>query len=459
MKIAPILLLLLFLFGPATVTAQMPIDDLWKSAAFRRAFTASYGIDARIEPTINTAEREVLETVANEMEDGDRDGAVAALTGSSLLGDSAALMFSLGNLRFEQGRNDDALENFERAVELYPNFRDAHRNLAMVLVNLERFDEAQPHLVRALELGARDGLTLGLLGYVHLGAGRHQAALQAYRLAQLTMPEETQWKIGEAEALLELGDARATASIYGELLSAQPEDAAHWGRQAEAWLQLAEPEKAIANLEMVRRMGKLEAAGVISLGHLYLNATLLEDALACYRDAIEAEPPAPATRVVDAVENLVRFRHFDAADSLAKRLEERPAYAALLTFGEPGSEPGSDWSRLQRSLALIALETGEDREEAAKRVEALVESNPLDGAALVLLGRFRLEQERVEEAIMLFEQATAEAEHEVEALRRIGEVRVRQGNYEAALEVLERALALQPDEALETYIRAVRGLR
>ena len=37
-------------------------------------------------------------------------------------------------------------------------------------------------------------LTLGLLGYVHSNADRHQAALQAFRLAQLTMPAETQWK-------------------------------------------------------------------------------------------------------------------------------------------------------------------------------------------------------------------------------------------------------------------------
>ena len=43
-------------------------------------------------------------------------------------------MFALANIRFEQGESEDAIEGFTRVLELYPNFRDAHRNLAVALV-------------------------------------------------------------------------------------------------------------------------------------------------------------------------------------------------------------------------------------------------------------------------------------------------------------------------------------
>jgi tetratricopeptide (TPR) repeat protein len=429
--------------GPA------PVDPLWQSEAFRRAFTGSYGTDGRIEPTITAEERAVLETVAAKMRAGDRDGAVAALTGSSLLERSAALLFSLGNLRFEQGDAAGAVQRLEQAVALYPSFRDARRNLAVALVRENRVEDARPHLVRALELGAQDGLTLGLLGYVHAGAGRHQAALQAYRLAQLTMPEEAQWKLGEAEALLALDDPQATVSIYGELLASRPENALYWLGQADAWHRLGKPWHAIANLEFVRRLGKLDAAQTIGLGHLYLNEGAVASAVASYRAGVEATPPPPFAKAVDAVEALCGHREWTAAREIAD---------ALPVPDPSGSgTAAADGARLDRCLALIELETG-DAAEGERRVKALVAADPTDGLALVLLARYRAREGKTEEAVQLFEQAARDPEAEDEALRRHAQLEVERGDYGTAAKLLGQALALRPDPGLEAYLDSVRRL-
>ncbi len=443
-----------------SVRAPMTIDPLWKSEEFRRAFTASYGIDARIEPTVNTEEKAVLESVSTEMASGDREGAIAKLTSRADLNDSAALIFALGNLRFEEGKTGDAVANFERAVELYPNFRDAHRNLAVALVQQSQFEKAEPHLIRAMELGARDGLTLGLLGYVHASADRYQASLQAYRLAQLTMPDEPQWKLGEAHALLALDDPRASASLYTELIARRRADGVLWMNQADAYLQLGEPERGIANLEFVRRLGKLGPAETASLGHLYLNEDLVVSAMDCYREAITAEPPVPLAKAVDAVENLTRFRHWTEARELSEALAAAPAYAQALTSPESVEEGDKDLvgaeirSRLTRSRALIELEVG-DAEIGAGMVRQLIDADPLDAPALILMAKFESHRERVEEAEMLLEQAARVPEYEPEALRALGEMRVRMGRYGEALEPLRRSLALEPDESLAAYLDAV----
>ncbi len=474
----PVPALLAIITSPAAAAearAPMSIDPLWESAAFRRAFTASYGVDSRIEPKVTSDEKAVLDAVADEMADGDRDGAIARLTSYARLNDSAALIFALGNLRFEGGTIDDAVANFERAVELYPNFRDAHRNLAVALVQRSQFDRAEPHLVRALELGARDGLTLGLLGYCHANAGRHQAALQAYRLAQLTMPEETQWKLGEAHALLDLDDPRASASIYTGLLDDRPTDESLWINQADAFLQLGEPEKGIANLEFARRLGRLGAAETLALGHLYLNESLPEPAMVCYLEALGAEKPAPLGKAVDAVENLTRFREWTSAADLATAIESVPAYAVALggepaesvaepdqkeagessTVEQPEAKPDpAAVSRLVRCRALIELRIG-DPEKGAELVRGLIDADPLDTEALMLMARFHAEAERYEEAEMLLEQAARDPDVEAEALRNLGELRVSQGRFAEALEPLRRSHDLQPDPNLAAYLEAV----
>lgn len=433
-----------FAAGSGRAGEVLPIDPLWKSAEFRKVFTASYGVDARIEPRLSTEEKAVLDGVAGEVADGDRDGAVAKLTGSSLLGNSPALIFNLGNLRFEQGRLEDAVENFQKAVELYSNFRDAHRNLAVALVQVGDFEKAEPHLRRSIELGAADGVTFGLLGYCHAMAGRHQAALQAYRRAQLTMPEETQWLVGEAQALTALNDHEAAESLFVGLLQQRPSDFGLWLRQADVWLRSDEPEKAIANLEMVRRMGRLPADEMASLGHLYLEQSLPERALGCYQEALTGGEVAA---VLDGLDYLCGYRHFSQASELAEKLVDRSEIAAVSSFS----------GRLERARALIDLrsESG-DVAAGVARVTALLDRDPLDGEALLLLADHHAGNGGRELAEMLLERAAKVDGTRAEALMSHGRLLVEDREYADGLKLIEQSLALQPRAGMEEYVAAVR---
>lgn len=443
--------LALFAVGSRTFAAPLPIDPLWKSEAFRKAFTGSYGIDSRIEPKVSSAEKAVLEAVAAKMAAGDRTGAASALAGSELLKGSAALIFDLGNLRFEEGKRDDAIENFGSALKLYPNFRDAHRNLAVALVQAADFTKAEPHLRRALELGAQDGLTLGLLGYCHSNAGRPQAALQAYRSAALTMPDEPQWKLGEAGALLALDELGAAASIYEEVLQLQPEQVGIWVNLADVRLQQGEPVLAIADLEVARRLGGLGAAELLSLGHLYLNESLPARAMSTYRAGLAADSPVPFAKAVDAVEYLARFGRWEDAKSLAAEIRDKTTYAEALGADDKPA------ARFDRALAIIEMKVG-DAEAGAALVRKVVEKNPLDGQALMLLADFRHGQGGVEEALMLLEQAVADPIYEARAQRRRGEILVGRRDYAGAVKALRKAQALDPDEALRDYLESVESL-
>ena len=447
--VKPIFRLLLSLLLADTVAhaEPLPIDPLWKSTSFRRAFTASYGIDSRIEPPIDTAEKAVLDTVARKMAAKDRPGAISALIGSSILTKSAALRFNLGNLRFEEARLDDAATNFQKALELYPNFRDAHRNLAVVLIQQDKFTDAEPHLTRAIELGARDGGTLGLLGYVHAVADRQQPALQAYRLAQMTQPDEIQWKIGEAQALLALQDHAAAESLFDALIQEQPSHRGLWLQQASLWFESEHPDNAIANLELAHRMSPLSPSEQISLGHLYLREDLIEPAEKHYLDALSREPAAPVSVALDAAEYLLQLEEWTIFEKAAAIIEEAYEF-----------EPSSDThSRFTRQKALYALEIGQT-DKGALLVEALLSQNPLDGQALILLSRYRDHQGRPEEATHLLEQAVKSPEVAAEALFQLGKRAVTAARYKDALSYLEESLEIEPRPGLETYLEQIRTL-
>ncbi len=436
----------------ATATAApMPMNPLWKSTQFREAFTASYGIDSRIEPRVNAEEKTTLEAIAKRMAEGNRAAAIELLQVNPMLKQSAVMLFNLGNLLFEEEKQKEAVTNFKSAIALYPNFRDAHRNLAVAMVQNDRINVAEPHLRRALELGAQDGLTLGLLGYCHESAGRPQSALQAYRRATLTMPDEFQWRLGEGRVLIALGQLAAAASIFEELLDKIPQQMNIWSHLADIRLQQGEPSLAIADLEVARRLNSLDPPIIISLGHLYLNESLYQRAMECYQEGVTADPPPPLTRTTDAIDFLLRARRWNDAGKLTQTIESIDAYEKQLSGESEAS------ARLERAKAFIEFHSGES-ESGARRIALIVNKNPLDAQALLLLADFHRTNKRQEQALMYLEQAAEVKEYRVEALRKQGEILVQRGDYSKAIPLLNKAHNLAPDEILGQYIATLKEL-
>ena len=452
MRLLPALLSLV-LFGSAQA-APLPIDPLWKSEIFRKSITASYGIDSRIEPRITEDEAFYLEESAKAMAANDRPKAIATLAESTLLAESPAMLFSLASLEFEEEKVEDSVKHFEAALEKFPNFRDAHRNYSVVLVQTGKLKEAKAHLVRALELGSQDGLTAGLLAYCHAHDGHHQAALDAYRLALLTQPDERQWQLGAVQALNALKHSREAASMLEALLEKTPADPQLWLMKADASINLDEDLKSAAHLEVVHRCGALDPNATLSLGHLYLQNNLPALAFERYRAAITASEPASINRAVEAVEMFLNSSDWPRGKEVATWIELAEVYRPAL---DPEKGDKSLISRLVRARALLELETG-DRETGAKRLGEWLRNEPLDGPALILLARFRNEAGERETAEMLLEQASRIPESAATAHLDHGRLLVTAGDYEKALEHLAKSQELNPNPALGEYLGAIRDL-
>ncbi len=450
--------LLLALSGSATLAGAAgpgPIDPLWQSESFRASFTATYGIDSRVEPVFTEDESVYLKQSADAMAAGKREEAMKILRETSLLAESAILQFTLASHEFESGNSDAAVKGLEAAIAKFPQFRDAHRNLGIVLVQTNQLDKAKPHLVKALQLGAQDGVTAGLLAYCHAVAGHHQSALDAYRLAMLTQPEERQWRLGAAQALLSLEQPREASSLLQTLIDEEPTEMALWLQQADVYVHLDQPISAASNLEIVHRMGGLDPDGLIALGHLYQQNGMPDLALTRYQAALTAEQAPDLSKAIEALELYVSNSDWTRAKEVGKWIDQRSEYKTDPAGGR-AMDPAAG-SRLTRARALIELESG-DREAGARRIEEWVRQQPLDGEALILLARFREEAGQKVEAIMLLEQAERVPATAAEAHLVHGRLLVESGDFTAAVEKLEKALELRHSDSVAEYLASVREL-
>ncbi|MDF7799548.1 tetratricopeptide repeat protein [Pontiellaceae bacterium B1224] len=420
---------------------KWPVSNHWKTDQFQNAFTASYGIDAAVEPRIRPEAQEVLRSVADKMKDQNRKGAVIKLQESIWLKNSPALQFSLANLLVEEARNEDAIGHYERAIDLFPTYRDAYRNLAFVLVRADRAAEALPLLSRSIELGANDGLTFGLLAWCHTEAGRHRSALQAYRQAQLIDPEQVQWKQGEAFALLALGQAGPAINTFNELMIENPETLAYVQARADAWMMLGDYDKAIVDLEFVRRSAPASVDSLMALGHLYLQIGLPKLAVDCFLDA--AQNADEIEFLYDALDPLLAREYWNEAQQLIDVLQ------AASEFESP---------RLIRAQAFLSLEKGQT-ESAIQSLEKITQADPMDADALLMLAKAYRITKRPAEAALMLEQAALVPAVQLSALLQLGQVQVELGLYDEAITTLERANRLDPQPAIQEYIAAIRNLQ
>lgn len=444
-----ILLGLSFLLaGPVAIADDggFPGQDFWRDPGFLQSFMGSYGFATDIEPRVTRQEQELLREIGDLMS-ADPDAATRRLQQAVTADSSAALDFVLANLHFQRDQLDQAAQRYEIALEKFPGFMRARKNLGMVHLRQGDYSAAARSLTRAIELGGGDSATFGLLGLSRLQQDRPHAAEGAYRQALMLDPENTPWRLGLGQSLLSQERYREAAALLEELIEDHPGQGEYRLHLANAFLGLNEPRRAALQYEVVRRQEQATGQSLATLGDLYLNDSLTGLALEVYLEAIERDrPPSP-----------------DRALRAARALADRGAWVEterLVAAIESGRD--DTWSdqtelNLLRIRARLSMQAGEI-DEAVDLLHRIVERDPLDGASLILLAGHYGGSGEPERAELLFERAARAPGHEAEALRRHAEFLVQRGRLEPAAELLRRAQQIEPREYAAQYLERIENV-
>jgi tetratricopeptide (TPR) repeat protein len=431
----------------ALASAQSPP---WSGASvlddpeWQARFLGSYGFLSGAEPEIREDEVELLREVIELMK-ADPRAAAAMLEQQIDPTSSAALEFVLANLEFQNGQQESAIRYYRSALDKFPDFRRAHKNLGLLLVQKSDFRGALEHLSRAVELGDRDGRNYGLMGHCFTSLENYLAAEEAYRNAVLQQPDAKDWKTGLARSLLGMERYRDAIALFDSLIEATPEDATLWMLQANAYIGVEQPLAAAVNLEAVRMMGKAQSSSLVLLGDIYMNAGMPELAKSAYLEVIESDEGATQfSTAYRAAELLIRTRAFDEGQEILASIDRR--YGKEL--------PQDDELKLLTLEAKLARAQGRER-EAAKILESIVERDGTRGDALLELASYYHGQREHEKALLVLERAEKLEAFEYQALLSHAQFMVSEREYRKAAELLRRALQVKSEPRVEEFLARV----
>jgi tetratricopeptide (TPR) repeat protein len=428
-----------------------------------------------------------------------------------------------------EGRLVEASESYLRAVAKDPTSAFLNFKVAQLLARSGRLKEAQAYGVRALELDADhiptrmfmgqlhrmrrdtaaseavllgdDGEPIGvaaaaLLYQIYLETNRFGDALATTEWWLETEPESARAGLAlanvyqrldrpaDAEAALrslvqrfpdnlrlygilarslrERGDHTGEIQIYHEVLDLHPNHLATLQALAQAQMAIDDLEGAMATLERIERRYPEDLRSVARLAYLKYESRDFEEAAARFERVLASNPEEyeiafflgivqrRAGEIDAAISSFQRIppehRYYaDSRTQLASIYERRGQYEEALS--EVGFAAAAQPARsLDLYAATLRSKTG-DFDGAVDHLERLLRQAPEDDELLYNLGVIHGEADRFEAAVGYMERAVALNPDNASALNYIGYTWAERGmRLDDAEEMIERAIELRPDD-------------
>jgi len=159
----------------------------------------------------------------------------------------------LGTVYEDLGRYDDAIAEYQRAAELDPQRAYPHNNLGNVYYDLGRYEEAIAKYQRAIELDPQHAYPHNNLGNVYYDLGRHDEAIAEYQRAIELDPQLAYAYDNMADIFYQRGEYERARNLYQKSLELQPRLKPHIGL-AGVYRHLGQEEKSREHIEQARAL-------------------------------------------------------------------------------------------------------------------------------------------------------------------------------------------------------------
>ncbi len=228
-----------------------------------------------------------------------RPDAAVELIGKAIVqtGTIPAFHNNLGNALKAQGRLDEAVACYVRALSLKPDHAEAHYNLGVALQAQGKLDAAATSYRRALSHKPNHADAYGNLGNILQEQGMLDDAVAAYGRALSYKPNYAEAQGNLANVFKMQGKLAEAVAAYGRALAQKPHYAEAHNNLGIALLQQGKTDEAVASFEraVFHRPGYAEAHS--NLGHALAEQGMREKALGSYAQALALKPDYAEARL------------------------------------------------------------------------------------------------------------------------------------------------------------------
>ncbi len=257
----------------------------------------------------------------------------AALKDTGLPNDRRATILNdrgVANVRL--GETKAALEDYNRSVELFPEYPVAYNNRGNLLLALGQLGEASKDFDRALLLAPGYAAAYSNRGNVEMKLGRSDAAISDFTKAIELMPASAPPLSGRGLAYLSVGKPHAAIRDFSRAVGADSRFASAYRNRAEARMAIGQRDEAIEDLSRAIAFDAGNGELYVVRGYAYLLNANTASAIKDFSRAIELSPRSSAGYEGRGLANGVAEASDDAYADLNRAIEIDPRSPVAFAF-------------------------------------------------------------------------------------------------------------------------------
>ncbi len=198
---------------------------------------------------------------------------------------------NLGKALAEKGLLDEAIAHYRKALEANSEYAKAHTNLGIALAKKGNLDEATAHLQKAVEISPKFAEAQNSLGRALAEKGKPDEALVHFRKAVEVNPRYAEAHTNLGRALAEKGDTAAAEEHFRKAVEVNPQYAEGHNSLAVAVAWSGKLDEAVAHWRKAIEINPQYAEARYNLGNLlYFMQGRIPEALAQWREVLRIEP-------------------------------------------------------------------------------------------------------------------------------------------------------------------------
>ncbi len=266
---------------------------------------------------------------------------------------------NLGGYFYREGRVKKALEHYQRAVQIYPNYSDALDNLGVAFAAERRFDDAVENYRKSLQISPNDVDVLDNLGVALAARGQLDDAIENYRKALEISPNNVDALDNLGAALTVKGQFDEALGYYRQALAIAPNFA---DAQYNLGILLAKQGRiteAIEHYQKAIELNPNRAGFYNNLGNLLATRGRPAEAIRQFQKALEVEPDFANAHYNLADILFAQGQWQGAVEHYQQALKEMPdsvhAHQQLGVALQCLGEPAAAIAQYQKVLALDPL--------------------------------------------------------------------------------------------------------
>jgi tetratricopeptide (TPR) repeat protein len=233
---------------------------------------------------------------------------------------------NLGAALQEQGRHEDAIAHYHRALALSPDYAPSHSNLGALLRARGRLDEAIEQYRRALELEPAYPSAHYNLGNALLAQGRAADAADQFRRALAVDPQWIEARNNLGIALAEHGQLHEAVRSFRQVLELEPAAAEAHYNLGNVLVELGQADQAVTHFRQALAAKPDYFAAHYDLAGVFLQRGQVEDAIAHLRQAIEIDPKSAEAHNNLGIALASAGRLDEAIEQFKRSLEVKPDF-------------------------------------------------------------------------------------------------------------------------------------